>query len=318
MTTEIVNFQELPMVSVNPLVSIIIGNYNYERFVAQAIDSALNQTYKNIEVIVVDDGSTDKSREIIAQYDNQVITIFKENGGQPSNYNAGFAKSKGEIICFLDSDDIFVPEKVEKVVQAFQTSDEIGWCFHSIQLIDQNNQPLAETITPNYLTGECDYRGIINAGKIPPSLPPCSGLCFKRTVLEKILPMPSPKIIRNNDYYVKFMAVGLSKGFVLGEDLTLLKIHNSNAATLRKGNQYPKARDYMYTAMWVREEFPNFRKFANTLLAVGKMFNWQGGNNDRENIKFMNNYLASVSLPEKVVIYLRAIYYYLHSLMLAA
>ncbi|BAY25115.1 putative glycosyl transferase [Calothrix sp. NIES-2100] len=316
-TKEIANFQEVPMLNDNPLVSIIIGNYNYDRFVAQAIDSALNQTYQNIEVIVVDDGSTDKSREIIDQYGERIITIFKDNGGQHSNYNAGFAKSRGEIICFLDSDDIFLKDKVEKVVNIFKSSAEIGWCFHNIQLIDEKNNNLLGTNTPNYVTRECDFRTLINLGKIPPHIPPCSGLCFKRTVLEKILPMPSPKIVSSSDHYVKFMAVALSKGFMLDDKLTLQKIHGSNAATLRKDKQYQRARKYIYTAIWVKQEFPNLRKFANTMLAVGKMFNWKAGNNDSENLKVIENYLASISLSEKLHIYLRATYYYLHSLILA-
>lgn len=99
-----------------PLVSIIINNYNYERFLKKAIDSALNQSYSPIEVIVVDDGSTDKSREIISSYGSQIIPVLKSNGGQSSSLNAGFKVSRGEIICFLDSDDLFHDNKVEKIV----------------------------------------------------------------------------------------------------------------------------------------------------------------------------------------------------------
>src|SRR6476646_282737 len=96
-----------------PLVSILINNYNYERFLKDAIDSALNQTYSKIEVIVVDDGSTDNSRSVIESYQDKVTAIFKENGGQASAFNTGFEASQGEIICFLDADDMFQPEKVK-------------------------------------------------------------------------------------------------------------------------------------------------------------------------------------------------------------
>ena len=78
----------------NPLVSILINNYNYGYFLGAAIESALSQTYQNIEIIVVDDGSTDNSREIIAHYGNHIIPILKENGGQASAFNAGFAASR--------------------------------------------------------------------------------------------------------------------------------------------------------------------------------------------------------------------------------
>ena len=81
-----------------PIVSIIINNYNYDRFLAEAIDSALNQTYPHVEIIVVDDGSTDNSRNIIADYGNRIVPVLKSNGGQACSFNEGFKASQGEII----------------------------------------------------------------------------------------------------------------------------------------------------------------------------------------------------------------------------
>ena len=95
------------------LISIIINNYNYGRFLAAAIDSALHQTYANTEVIVVDDGSTDDSKKIIAGYGNRIRPVLKTNGGQASAFNAGFAASTGDIICMLDSDALFYPNKAQ-------------------------------------------------------------------------------------------------------------------------------------------------------------------------------------------------------------
>ena len=84
--------------------SIVISNYNYGRYLPDAIDSALAQTYADTEVIVVDDGSTDDSRRIIEAYRDRIVAIFKANGGQASALNAGFAASGGEVIVFLDAD----------------------------------------------------------------------------------------------------------------------------------------------------------------------------------------------------------------------
>ncbi len=123
------------------LVSIIINNYNYERFLRVAIDSALNQTYPHTEVIVVDDGSTDNSQEIIASYKNQVIPVLKENGGQASALNAGFAVSQGDIICFLDSDDVWFPNKVARVVEALQHFPEVGWVRHKLEVSNEDLHP---------------------------------------------------------------------------------------------------------------------------------------------------------------------------------
>ena len=99
-----------------PKVSIVINNYNYGRFLADAIDSALTQTHPQLEVIVVDDGSTDNSREVIARYGDRIRPILKPNGGQASAMNAGVAASTGDIIFFLDSDDMLLPEAAETVV----------------------------------------------------------------------------------------------------------------------------------------------------------------------------------------------------------
>ncbi len=105
--------------------TIIISNYNYGRFLVAAIESALNQTYADTEVVVVDDGSTDDSRQIIAGYGNRIRPVLKANGGQASAFNAGFAASTGDVICMLDSDDLFYPSKVERIARTFESYPEI-------------------------------------------------------------------------------------------------------------------------------------------------------------------------------------------------
>jgi|GEM_PF-341401 len=122
--------------SSNPLVTALICNYNYGRFLAQAIDSALAQTWRNLEVIVVDDGSTDESREILGKYKGRIRTILKENGGQASAFNAGIAAAQGEIICFLDSDDFWRPDKIETVIAMYRHAK---WGLVCDRLIEFDN-----------------------------------------------------------------------------------------------------------------------------------------------------------------------------------
>ncbi len=88
-------------------ISVLINNYNYARFLPACIDSVLAQDYADFEIIVVDDGSTDDSRDIIASYGTRIVPVLKENGGQASSFNAGFAASSGQILCLLDADDAF-------------------------------------------------------------------------------------------------------------------------------------------------------------------------------------------------------------------
>ena len=125
-----------------PLVSILINNFNYGRFLREAVDSALRQTYTNTEVIVVDDGSTDDSRQIIAGYGSRIVPVLKQNGGQASAFNAGFAVSRGEIICFLDSDDFFAPNKAETIVDNGRLFPEAALVAHALQYCDRDGAPV--------------------------------------------------------------------------------------------------------------------------------------------------------------------------------
>ena len=104
----------------DPLASIVVNNYNYGRFLSEAIDSALAQTYPHTEVIVVDDGSVDGSRAVIAGYRDRITAVLQENGGQTSALNAGFQASRGTIVVFLDADDLLLPTAITSGVELFR------------------------------------------------------------------------------------------------------------------------------------------------------------------------------------------------------
>lgn len=292
-----------------PLVSIVINNYNYDRFISQAIDSSLSQTYPRIEVIVVDDGSTDNSQEIIAKYGDKILPILKENGGQASTFNAGFAASQGEIICFLDSDDVFLPEKVAEVVNAFLAHKDIGWCFHNQKWVDENIQPLPKSSTQRS-SRECDFRSLMSSGKLPPPLPATSALCFKRSLLQQILPMIELEGT-SDDRYLKYVAVALDRGFFLGKILALHRIHGNNAYTFREGNQWETAKSLVFTGYCVRVKFPVLVKLANKMLGMGIGLYWANGGVDIKYQGTIKDYLSTISPLEKLEIYARACYHFL-------
>lgn len=299
-----------------PLVSIAINNYNYARFLPAAIDSALNQTYPHVEVIVVDDGSTDNSREIIASYGDKIIPILKENGGQASAFNAGFAASKGDIICFLDADDLFVPEKAAEIVDAFGDRADLGWCFHALKWVDDNGKPLNEASSKNGGSDkrEYDLREYIKKGKLKDkldNLPSTTALCFRRSLIGQILPMPEAKRIGLNDGYLEFTAIGLSKGLMLDRELALYRVHGSNAYSMRNDKQKVQARISTITGYWMRAKFPDFSKFGNNLVGTGLGMYWRAGGVEEEYRELVKNHLASVTLPEKLEIYARAAFNYL-------
>ena len=106
-----------------PTVSAIIPTYNSSIFLKEAIESALNQTYSPLEIIVVDDGSTDDTAEVVARYGDRVRYIHKTNGGTSSARNVGLAHATGELISLLDHDDRWLPTKIEKQVHYFEPTD---------------------------------------------------------------------------------------------------------------------------------------------------------------------------------------------------
>lgn len=298
-----------------PLVSIVINNYNYASFVTQAIESAFAQTYSNIEVIVVDDGSTDRSWSIINSYADKLIAITKENGGQSSAINAGFAASKGEIICLLDSDDIFLPEKVAEVVKSF-TDLDIGWCFHPLRYtkyIDQSaeefiaNYPLPPADKP---LSKIDFRSeIIQQAKHPNWGPATSALCFRRLLLERILPMP--EVIRTgSDNYLRYAAVFLSLGCFINKPLSSLRIHGSNNYSLRSDKVHQKAQVLIHTGYHLRLKYPELKHFANKLFSRAIGQKWLVGANKVGNEKIIEEYFANTNRQETLIIYLRAMYRY--------
>ncbi len=296
----------------NPLVSIIINNYNYGSFLAESIESALNQTYSPIEVIVVDDGSTDNSREIIPNYQDKIIPILKDNGGQASAYNAGFAASSGEIICFLDSDDWFLPEKVALVVKEFQADSEIGWCFNTIKLIDnKTNQELG--LTRQHGIGKCDFRQLSQKG-YPLYVPPSSGLCFRRSLLAQIIPIPEVFVNGADGFPMKAAPV-LSPGFMLEEPLTIMRVHSNNNSTLRQDRPQLQTKNIV-NAYFLRAKFPQLAKLCNRLFARGLTAYWKYkviyiryGVIYENHQELINQYFSHLTLLEKVKILLRAIYY---------
>jgi glycosyltransferase involved in cell wall biosynthesis len=110
------------------------------------IESALDQGYRNTEVIVVDDGSTDQSREIISTYSGKIVPILKENGGQASAFNAGFAASRGELVSFLDSDDIWLTGKIDEVVDAANSNPRAAMIYHQYRYLYDETKTFSPAI----------------------------------------------------------------------------------------------------------------------------------------------------------------------------
>jgi glycosyltransferase involved in cell wall biosynthesis len=212
-----------------PLVSIIINNYNYGRFLDEAISSALNQTYPHIEVVVVDDGSTDDSRQLIANYEDHIVSVLKENGGQASACNAGFAVSRGEVVIFLDADDYLFPYAVERVVAAWEP--DMVKVHYRLQEVDALGNPLGfYPPQRERLDGGIVWPILLERGRYV--TPTMSGNSFSREVLDQILPIPEAEWHYCADAYLGHSVPFHGRIGSVEESLGAYRIHGSNAWSL--------------------------------------------------------------------------------------
>jgi glycosyltransferase involved in cell wall biosynthesis len=214
-----------------PLVSIIISSYNYGRFLGKAIDSALQQTYAHTEVIVVDDGSMDDSPQIIRACGEAITAVIKENGGQASAFNAGFSRSKGEIIIFLDSDDMLMPKTVEKAVEAFENLNVVKTHWQ-LWKIDASGNKMNE-LDPKYPLAKGDLLcDIVQYGPNhcggPPHSPPTSGIAWSRNFLNQVFPIPEKEFRTCTDQYLFLLAPVYGYLQSLEEPLGFYRVHGDN------------------------------------------------------------------------------------------
>ncbi len=123
-----------------PKVSVIIPTYNSGHFLVEAINSVLDQTYKDIEVVVVDDGSTDNTREVLKSFGDRIKCIFQENQGAYAARNRGLKEAGGEFIGVIDHDDMWLPEKLEKQMKLFEKDPELGFVCSATHTINENGE----------------------------------------------------------------------------------------------------------------------------------------------------------------------------------
>lgn len=125
-----------------PKVSVILPAYNGEKYIAAAIDSVLNQTYKNYEIIVVNDGSKDSTADILSGYGGKIKVISQPNGGIAKARNVAIGNSKGEYLAFLDQDDLWLPDKLERQMELLEKDKEIGLVYTDVYIMGDNNTEL--------------------------------------------------------------------------------------------------------------------------------------------------------------------------------
>jgi GT2 family glycosyltransferase len=182
----------------------VVDNYNYGRFLPRSIGSALRQTYHPIEVVVVDDASTDDSADVIRGFGPRVVAVLKaDNAGHGAAFNAGFAASHGDIVIFLDADDYLYPEAASKVVEAW--TPRAAQVQFRLDLVDPSGN-----VVDSYPAAEVAFDSgdvvplLLSRGRYQATV--TSGNAFSRSALQAILPMPEEAFRQGGDGYLVTMA----------------------------------------------------------------------------------------------------------------
>ena len=211
--------------------SIVVNNFNYERFLGQAIDSALGQTHPDVEVIVVDDGSTDRSLTVLERYATRIVALLQDNRGQTAALNAAMSRVTGAVVVFLDADDLLAPEAVEHAVKRLAEDPEVVKVHWPLTEIDADGRPLGG-VNPSAGLQSGDLRDTLLAGG-PEALvfPPTSGNAFRTSFLREELPLPeAPTTIgsASADAYLSMLAALRGRVAACDTPLGEYRIHGRN------------------------------------------------------------------------------------------
>lgn len=229
------------MTDYKPLVSIIIPVYNGENYMRIAIDSALAQTYENIEIIVVNDGSLDdgKTERIALSYGNRIRYFAKENGGCASALNFGISKMRGEWFSWLSHDDVYEPDKVEREISCIKTNQLINWQNTIIsceaKIIDENGNEINHPTAND--SGLYDSIAFLERLLFKSSLNGC-GLLIPKDLINKVGDFSTElKFILDWEYWLRAALSGANLYRIGNERLVMNRVHRAQV-TVRESNRY--------------------------------------------------------------------------------
>ena len=226
------NFLANPPISVLsenvPDVSVLIDTYNHERFIEKAIHSVLEQDFPvaEREIIVVDDGSTDRTPQIVQRFEPNLRYIGKENGGQASAFNVGIPECRGKIIAFLDGDDYWLPGKLSRVADMLAKNSAVGLVGHAIKesLPDGQDRISAPAKEEKFRIRSLESARLFRLRK---SFLGTSRMTMRAEIARRIFPVPEA-LVFEADEYLFTLAAAMSEVVILQEPLTCYVIHGSN------------------------------------------------------------------------------------------
>ena len=211
-----------------PLVTVLIDTYNHERFAEQAVTSVLEQDFPHdeMEILAVDDGSTDRTPEILRKFAPRVRVITKVNGGQASAFNIGIPEATGEYISFLDGDDWWAPNKLKRAMETFRSEPGLGFVGHGDIFVfpDGTRQLHAPKESVRFCAANLQGALLFRVRK---SFMGTCRMTLRTEIAKKVLPVPEVLRIQADEYLFTLAAV-LCDVRLLAEPLFYYRFHDAN------------------------------------------------------------------------------------------
>ena len=213
----------------SPTVTVIVDTYNHDQFIEQALSSVLDQDYPqaDMEIVVVDDGSTDKTPDLLRKFGEKITVIQKRNGGQASAFNIAIPLARGEIVAFLDGDDWWAKNKLSTVMSEFKENPEIGVVGHGFYEYLEAGQQMKAVLPES--TQRVDLKVLADGRAFSNSM--CffgtSRVSIRKRVLDRIGRIPETLLVEA-DEFMSTMAVAKSRAVMLKQPLTFYRLHAGN------------------------------------------------------------------------------------------
>lgn len=233
------------------LVTVIVPAYNHERYILECLEGIANQTYKNYEWIITDDNSSDRTPEILKEYQPEygyTLILNKKNVGVAESMTNMIKRSKGKYVFPCASDDIYMPTKIEKQLALMENNPQFGMCYSRVIAIDENSKIIRKDNNPNFRSG------YIFEDLLLRKFNPGAGVAFRKSILEKIGYYASGMMAEDyymncqiaricqigflDDYLIKYRVVDTSQK---RDPWTLVMSHRQTVDMFKDENIYPKA-----------------------------------------------------------------------------
>jgi glycosyltransferase involved in cell wall biosynthesis len=256
-----------------PYVSVLIDTYNHERFIEQAITSVLDQdmSMADVEIVVVDDGSTDRTPQIVHWFEPRVRLIRKSNGGQASAFNFALPQTRGEIVAMLDGDDRWVKQKLRRALETLEENPDVGIVGHGHFEAYSDGRPNGMVLPGRVYRVDLSTQQSAELFRQLAGFLGTSKMTIRRSVLNRILPI-SKELTIEADEYIFTLAPALAPAVILNEPLFYYGFHAGNLFQFQRYEATKARRKMNVLEVLLRDLPPKLREFGVTPDVINTVF----------------------------------------------